>query len=152
MGRILDIENELIKKYNVTIDTYSKCKSRMHVHIKTRRICKWKPKSSLVALFDLAHEIGHIMTNHAGMTRMAEEYAATCWAIDVFKEYGLTVPDRVMHDYQLYIINEYVRGRRHHGKNYGEMNIYKYAGIDKSIPEFVNGLSKAWIKYISPWI
>ena len=149
---IIDIEKEVIEKYHVTIDTHSKCRWRMHAHVKERRICKWEFKNSLVALFDLLHEIGHIMTTKTSMRRAESEYYATCFAIDVFKEYSLTVPDRVMHVYQRYILQEIARGKRRKGKGYSEMNIYKYAGINKSIEEFCSELDKAWAACIVPWV
>lgn len=150
--KIIDIENELIAKYNITIDTNSTCWGRMHVHMKERRICKWKPKNSLVALFDLAHEIGHIETNKSTMKRAEEEYYATCFAIDVFKEYGLTVPEKIMHTYQRYILMTLARGKRRHGCNYKVMNIYEYAGINKSIEEFKKEIDPRWAKYINDWV
>ena len=152
MKTLREIQNEVIRKYNVTIDEHSKCRGRMHAHIKSRKVCKWHPKSSLEATFDLCHEIGHIMTTKTWMKRAEEEYYATIWAIDRFKEYGLEVPEHVMFVYQRYILQEIARGMRRKGKGYWDMNIYKYAGIDKTIPEFLTELDKRWAACITPWI
>lgn len=152
MKTLKEIQNEVITKYNVTIDEHSHCYGRMHVHTKTRRICKWHQKSSLPCTFDLFHEIGHIMTNNSKMRRAEEEYFATCWAIDQFKHYGLTVPEHTMHVYQRYILQTIARGKRRGGGNYGEINIYKYAGINKTIEEFKKELDPRWAKVINDWV
>lgn len=150
--KYIDIAQELISKYNITVDTHSKCWGRMHAHVKQRKICKWKPKNSAVALFDLCHEIGHIETTKSSMKRAEEEYYATIWAIDRFKEYGIEIPEHVLHVYQRYILQTIARGKRRGGKTYFEMNIYKYAGIDKSIEEFKKELDPRWARVINDWV
>ena len=60
--KYIEIEKELISKYKILIIENSSCRSRMHAHCDgSRRICKWSPSNSIVSLFELAHEIGHIM-------------------------------------------------------------------------------------------
>ena len=51
------------------------------------------------------------------MRRCEAEYYATVWAMDRFREYGLTVPPKMLGRYQEYIWRELDRGLRRHGKN-----------------------------------
>ena len=118
MIRYLQIQQEAIEKYRIKIDQNSSCRSRMHAHVKERRICKWKPKNSFRATFDLLHEIGHVETKTAGMRRCESEFAATQWAADRCAEYGLKIPHSVFELYQAYIWRELDRGLRRGGKNY----------------------------------
>ena len=150
--KLTDIQNEVILKYRIKIDEHSKCYSRMHAHVKERRVCKWHQKGSLQCTFELFHEIGHIETNKSWMRRAESEYYATIWAIDRFKEYGLEVPEKTMHEYQRYILEEVARGKRRGGTGYQEMNIYTYAGINKSIEQFKRELSPAWARLINDWV
>lgn len=113
-----EIQDEAVKKYRITLNEHSKCWSRMHAHIQKRMICKWHPKSSLQATFELFHEIGHIETTKSGMRRCEEEYYATVFAIDLFRQYKLKVPEGTMKEYQDYVWRELDRGIRRGGKNY----------------------------------
>lgn len=126
-----EIQDEVIAKYRIKIEPHSKCWRRMHAHVKQRKICKWIQKSSLQCTFDLFHEIGHIETTTSSMRRAESEYWATVWAIDRFKEYNLEVPDKVMRVYHEYIQEEIARGKRRGGKGYGNLDIYRYAGIKR---------------------
>lgn len=114
---IKEIQDEVIKRYRIKLDEYSQCWSRMHAHIKERRICKWHPKASLKATFDLFHEVGHIETTKGWMRRCESEYYATEFAIKLFKEYGLEVPENTRKIYQEYIWRELDRGIRRSGQN-----------------------------------
>lgn len=115
----LEIQQEIIKKYKVVIVENSTCKSRMHAHCDgTRRVCKWQPKNSLAATFDLLHEVGHIMTTTSKMRRVEAEYYATIWAIERCKEYGLTLTEKIINVYQKYINMELDRGVRRNGSGY----------------------------------
>ena len=127
-----EIQDEVIAKYRIKIEPHSKCWRRMHAHVKQRKICKWIQKSSLQCTFDLFHEIGHIETTTSSMRRAESEYYATIWAIDRFNEYNLEVPDNVMRVYHEYIQEEIARGKRRGGTGYGELDIYKYAGIKRN--------------------
>lgn len=109
------IQEDAIKKYRVTIDEDSKCRMRMHAHVKERRICKWHPKNSALATFELLHEIGHVETKTRLMRRCESEYAATQWALERCKEYGVKVPEKVLKRYQDYIWRELDRGIRRKG-------------------------------------
>lgn len=111
------IQDEVIKKYRIRINEHSTCRGRMHAHVKTRTVCKWKQKSSLQATFDLFHEIGHIETTKSCMRRCEEEYYATVFAVNLFKEYGLEIPANTLKVYQDYIYRELDRGIRRRGKN-----------------------------------
>ena len=147
-----EIQEEIVKKYRVTLVPDSKCHARVHAHVKSRKVCKWKPKSSFESTFTLLHEVGHIETTKSSMRRAEEEYYATCWAIDRCREYGLTIPERTLHEYQRYILQEVARGKRRGGSGYGELNIYRYAGVDKSIEQFKTELSPEWAVCINPWV
>lgn len=120
MEKYIDIQNEVIKKYRVTIDEFSTCWSRMHVHVRERRICKWHQKNSLKCTFELFHEIGHIENNNSKMRRCEQEYFATVWAVEELKKYGLTVPENIRKLYQDYVNREKDRGIRRHGNGYSE--------------------------------
>lgn len=113
-----EIQNDVIKKYRINIDENSTCWGRMHAHVKERRVCKWHPKNSVQATFDLLHEIGHIETTKAGMRRAEEEYYATMWAIETLSEYCKDIPASIIKRYQDYINMELARGKRRGGKNY----------------------------------
>lgn len=124
MGKYIDIQNEVIKKYRIDLCDGTKCSdgdwTRTHAHPKKRRVCKWKQTNSAESLFTLLHEIGHIENNNGKMRRCEEEYYATVWAIAVMKEYGLVdkVSDKLRSLYQRYIHQELDRGLRRGGKNY----------------------------------
>lgn len=146
---LIEIQNEVIARYNIIIVKNSTCWRRMHAHINERKICKWEQKASLKCTFELFHEIGHIETTKNGMRRAEEEYYATCWAIDRFKEYNLTLEPKTMMLFQWYILHELDRGLRRGGKGYPEMNLYKYAGEDKSISQFLNELPPRYRRTIT---
>ena len=54
-------------------------------------------------LFDLLHEIGHIMTNIKVMCTCMEEYTATQWALDNYARYGIHISNKFIEEYQKYI-------------------------------------------------
>ena len=149
---LLDIQQEVIAKYHIVIDEHSTCRQRMHAHVDERRICKFVAKNSIRCTFDLFHEIGHCETHKKSYRRAEQEYFATCWAIDKCKEYRLDIPEEVMHVYQRYVLQEVARGKRLGGSNYKEMNLYKYAGINKSIEQFKKELAPAWAACINRWV
>lgn len=120
MGRFTDIQDDVIRKYRITIDEHSACWGRTHAHVRERRVCKWKQKNSVQSTFELLHEVGHIVSNKSGMRRCEQEYHATVWAIERAKEYGLTIPKETISDYQDYINRELDRGVRRHGQNYNK--------------------------------
>lgn len=111
-----EIQNQVVKMFNVKLDPNSKCWSRTHVHVRERRICKWVQKNSIQSTFTLFHEIGHIETSKAGMRRCEDEFAATQWAIVLCAVYGLEIPEKTINDYQDYIFREWDRGVRRGGK------------------------------------
>lgn len=112
-----ELQEEIIQEYRMTIDEHSRCRSRMHVHPRERRICKWHPKSSVLATFELLHEIGHCENNNSKMRRCEAEYYATEWALRKCNEYGVDVPQNIIDSYQRYIDRELARGLRRHGSN-----------------------------------
>lgn len=126
MAKLIDIQNEVIKKYDINIVENSSCWSRTHCHIKGRKVCKWKQTNSIQSTFTLFHEIGHIETTKSTMRRCESEYYATVWAINKCNEYELDIPTKTIEGYQRYIYRELDRGLRRHGKNYPtreELNI-----------------------------
>lgn len=118
-----EIQNEIIKKYNVDICDGTKCAndwSRTHSHPAIRRVCKWKQCSSINSTFTLLHEVGHLETHTSRLRRCESEYLATAWAIERIKEYGIAdkITDNIKRRYQNYIYQERDRGVRRGGMNY----------------------------------
>lgn len=118
-----EIQEDVIRRYNIKIETNSKCWGRMHAHVRERKICKWKPKNSVQATFDLLHEIGHIETTKSGMRRMEAELYATLWACDRCREYGIKIPPKTWEGYRDYIYMERDRGIRRGGKGYPDIEL-----------------------------
>lgn len=116
-----DIQDKVVDRYRVTLDEHSCCYGRMHAHVRERRVCKWHPKNSVRATFDLLHEVGHIETNRSGMRRAEQEYYATKWALDRAAEFGIEIPASVRAIYQAYIDREVERGKRRGGTGYRTM-------------------------------
>lgn len=114
----IDIQQDAINRFDVTIREHSRCYARMHAHVRERVICKWHPKKSIQATFDLFHEIGHIETTKTSMRRCESEFEATVFAINLAEEYGLTIPEKIIKKYQSYIFDELDRGIRRGGRYY----------------------------------
>lgn len=120
---LIEIQNEVIKKYRIDLCDGTRCKDgdwdRTHAHPKQRRVCKWKQSSSIPSTLDLFHEIGHVETSTSKMRRCESEYAATVWAIERMKEYGIAgkISDKQKARYQNYIYDELDRGLRRHGQD-----------------------------------
>ena len=116
----IEIQQDVIRRYNINICQDSKCWRRMHAHVKERKICKWYPKASIAATFDLLHEIGHIETTTSKMRRCESEFFATVWAIERAHEYGIAgkITDKIKGLYQWYIFDELARGQRRGGTGY----------------------------------
>ena len=128
MAKFIDIQNEIIREYDIDICDGTKCKNdwhRTHAHINRRRVCKWKQSNSIQSTFTLCHEIGHIETTKSSMRRAESEYYATVWAIKKLAEYGLEVPEKTIEAYQSYIDREIERGKRRGGSGYGELILRK---------------------------
>lgn len=132
-GKYIDIEKEIIEKYNITLCDGSLCSdgdwSRMHAHVKSRRVCKYKFKNSIQSCFDLMHEIGHIETTKSTMRRCESEFFATVWAINLAQDtYNLEIPKSIIDVYQRYINMEWDRGNRRHGSlpKKETLNIFKF--------------------------
>lgn len=119
MAKFLDIQQDAIKKYKITLCYGELCKSdwsRTHAHIKERRVCKWYPKNSIKSTFTLLHEIGHIMTHKSTYRRCEQEYFATVWALKIAREeYQLEIPKSIIDEYNDYIEMEHDRGTRRGG-------------------------------------
>lgn len=112
------IQDKIIAEYRMTINEKSTCRSRTHVHIQKRTICKWEQASSVKSTFTLLHEIGHCENNNAKMRRCEEEFYATQWALDKCRELGIDVPDKIIKRYQDYVYRELDRGIRRGGIGY----------------------------------
>ena len=118
MTSLKELQDNIIKQYHMTINEHSTCYRRTHVHVKQRKICKWKQSSSIKSTFTLLHEIGHCENNNSKMRRCEEEFYATQWALDKCKELNIKVPEQIIARYQRYVYNELDRGLRRGGKNY----------------------------------
>ena len=120
MAKFLDIQQDAVERYSVTLCYGEYCKSdwqRTHVHVREKRICKWYPKNSIQSTFTLLHEIGHIMTNKSTYRRCEQEYYATVWALKEAREYyKLEIPDSIIKEYNDYVKMEHDRGVRRGGK------------------------------------
>ena len=127
------IQDDVIKKYHITINEHSDCLRRTHAHIKERMVCKWSQKNSITSTFTLFHEIGHIETTKSKMRRCESEFYATIWAIEELKKYGVEVPDSILLKYQRYIDMELGRGIRRGGSCYpSELKLpMKYEKVEK---------------------
>ena len=140
--KYIEIEKELISKYKILIIENSSCRSRMHAHCDgSRRICKWNPSNSIVNLFELAHEIGHIMTKTSKMRRCESEFYATVWAIQELNNYELQIPEKQLNAYQRYIYRELDRGLRRGGGNYlskEELDLGNALTIDLKLKKIPN--------------
>lgn len=118
-----EIQADVISKYRIKIEEHSACRCRMHAHVKERKVCKWHPKNSVQATFDLLHEIGHIETTTGKMRRMESELYATLWAFDRCREYGIKIPAKTWEEYRDYIHMELDRGIRRGGSGYPEIEL-----------------------------
>lgn len=140
--KYIELEKELISKYKILIIENSSCRSRMHAHCDgSRRICKWSPSNSIVSLFELAHEIGHIMTKTSKMRRCESEFYATVWAIQELNNYGLQIPEKQLNAYQRYIYRELDKGLRRGGGNYlpiEELDLRNALTIDLKLKKIPN--------------
>lgn len=123
-----DIQNEVIKKYNIILCDGTMCDGtkcphawrRTHSCGMERKIYKWDFTNSIEATVTLFHEVGHQETHTSKMRRCESEYYATVWAIDRLREYGILdkVSTKQKELYQNYIYRELDRGIRRGGKNY----------------------------------
>lgn len=144
----LKIQQEVIQKYGVKINTHSTCRTRTHAHVKERMVCKWQPSNTYSNTFTLLHEIGHIETHTPKMRRAESEYYATTWAIDRLNEYGQPIKLSTIFKYQRYILLEIRRGERRGGTNYGDLNLYHYIGKDISLDDVYNTCDRKWQRFI----
>lgn len=119
MAKYIEICEDAVCRFHIDLCDGTKCLndwSRMHAHVKLRRVCKFKFRNSINAVFDLLHEIGHIETTLSSMRRCESEYFATVWAIKTAKEvYHLEFPESIIKRYQEYINREWDRGKRRGG-------------------------------------
>lgn len=144
----LSIQADAVRRYRIDLCDGTRCENgdhgRMHAHIHQRRVCKWKAADTVRATFDLFHEIGHIESNRGKLKRAEQEWLATCWVIDRFRELGLEVPLRILFLYQRYILLEVSRGLRRYGTGYRKMNLYEYAGTDTPVTSLRQMFSGEW--------
>lgn len=68
-------------------------------------------------LFDLYHEIGHVVTNEINQKRYYQEYLATEYAIKRFKKLGLKLPAKRKREWQEYIYKWRETSIKLRGKN-----------------------------------
>jgi hypothetical protein len=62
-------------------------------------------------IFEMLHEIGHILNNDDSMKKCEREYNATVWAIKESKKYRLNISNNCKKLYQNYI-NGFARNRK----------------------------------------
>lgn len=72
-------------------------------------------------LFDLLHEIGHIITNKYKMKRCIEEFLATKWAIENSSKFNVICSDKRFKEYQKYIYKWRETSIKHKAKNVPSM-------------------------------
>ena len=113
-----EIQDQIIKKYRITINEHSTCRARTHAHPQKRMVCKWIQSSSIQSTFTLFHEIGHCVNNNSKMRRCEEEFYATQWALDKCRELGIDVPNKIIEKYQSYIYRGLDRGIARGGFGY----------------------------------
>jgi len=103
---VLQIQNDLIVKYCNTINFRPTNEKGAYCYVPERIICISCDNflnPTPTSLFDLLHEIGHIMTNKPGMKRCEEEFYATQWAIAEMKKYKYEISDKRKNVFQEYI-------------------------------------------------
>ena len=123
----IQIQKEAVEKYNMILNPNSTCRERMHVHLRTRMICKWDYTSSLKSTFDLFHEIGHCENNKMSMRVCEKEYYASVWAVyTLLVDYGIKIDDKTIKAYADYIDDEKARGIRRGGGGYAELDFTNY--------------------------
>ena len=62
-------------------------------------------------IFEMLHEIGHVLNNNDYMKKCEREYYATMWAINESKKYKLNISNDCKKMYQNYI-NGYAKRRK----------------------------------------
>ena len=120
MKTLSEIQYNIINQYKSTID-FRVCSNEVAycyvpekiVYIYNRNLLY----PSVESLFDLLHEIGHIMTNTSKMKRCEEEYYATQWAMKEIKSYDLNLPEKRKQEFQDYIYKWRETGIKLNGKN-----------------------------------
>ena len=103
---VLQIQNKLMEKYKDTISFRLTNEKGAYCYVPERIIyisCDKFLNPTPSSLFDLLHEIGHIMTNKKGMKRCEEEFYATQWAIEEMKRYKYEISDNRKNVFQEYI-------------------------------------------------
>lgn len=109
----MDIIQKILNKYknNAIIIFYegnSICYLNTKLVLLSNRI-KENPNDDNI--FEMLHEIGHIMNNDINMKICEGEYYATVWAIKESKKYKLNISNECKKMYQNYI-NKYARYRK----------------------------------------
>lgn len=125
MSNYIKLQYDIIRETGVIVRDYCPdgCRMREHAHPKKRWVCKHTMKNSINSAFDLYHEIGHIYTKTSTMRRCESEFYATQWAIDQLKSRGISIPQKIVDNYQRYIDNELERGKRRGGSNYTSLKL-----------------------------
>ena len=93
-------------KYRLTHKCFCGDNSVAHCHLDLGLIYQSKKdytKLTPETLFDLLHEIGHLESNTAGMTRQEMEYFATKWALERMKLYDFKLSEKRQKEFDDYI-------------------------------------------------
>ena len=109
----MDIVNKIINKYKkktiiLFYDGDSLCYRDNKIIFLSNKIKKNPIDDNI---FEMLHEIGHILNNDNSMKKCEREYYATVWAIKQSKKYKLNISDDCKEMYQKYI-NSYTRNRK----------------------------------------
>src|SRR3990172_3732136 len=130
MNKYTELAWKYLHKYEIFLcgRDICTCWSRPHAHgslfvePSKRKICKLDIPQRRSTLFDLFHEIGHIVHPQGGYkgdgdknyakTRALAEFNATQWAVETFRAEGLAVPRKQTREYNRYIRNKIARGLR----------------------------------------
>lgn len=103
---ILEIQYDIMKQYKNVID-FRVCNQEIaYCYIPERIVYMCSNdfiNPTAESLFDLLHEIGHILTNTYNMKRCEEEYYATQWAIKEMKKLEFQISHKRKKEFQNYI-------------------------------------------------
>ena len=120
---ISEIQNEILNKYKNVIDFRVSNDQIACCYIKEKIVYIYQKNwlnPTNEALFDLLHEIGHILTNTSKMKRCEQEFYATQWAIEELRKYNIKLNKKRKDEFQQYIWKWRETGIKLKGKNMPE--------------------------------
>ena len=108
IDKIIDRYNKKKKMYIIFYDGDSICYRGVSMIFLSDKIKKNPTDDNI---FEMLHEIGHILNNDDTMKKCEREYYATVWAIKESKKYKLKISKECKNMYQDYI-NGFARNRK----------------------------------------